>query len=126
MPDKKIPPYEVEQADKRLTLRAPLIIEKVPCEDTGKTFFGYAKNVSRGGLFVATIKPRKPGDRFVLEMVLPLPEPAPLRCSCEVVWARAYQRRSSYEPGMGLKFVDLPEEVGEQLEAWIHQCLARS
>lgn len=125
MPDKKIPPYEASQADARLTLRAPLIVEKVPCEDIGKTFFGYAKNLSRGGLFVATIKPRKPGDRFVLEMVLPLSKPAPLRCTCEVVWARPYQRKSSYEPGMGLKFIDLPEAVGEQLEAWVDECLAR-
>jgi len=126
MPDKRIPPYEVEQVDKRLALRVPLIVEKVPCEDTGKTFFGYAKNLSRGGLFVATIKPRKPGDRFVLEMVLPLSEPAPLRCLCEVVWARAYQRKSCYEPGMGLKFIDLPESVGQKLEAWVDECLARA
>ena len=65
------PEYEVEQKNQRLATRTPLIVEKIPIEDGQKTFFGYAKNISRGGLFIATVKPREIGDVFTIEVEVP-------------------------------------------------------
>ena len=66
------PEYEAEQKNKRLATRVPLIVEKIPIEDGQKTFFGYAKDISRGGLFIATVKPREPGQVFTIELTLPV------------------------------------------------------
>lgn len=119
MSDEQSPSYAAKQADQRLNLRRPLIVERLPCEDTQKTFFGYAKNLSRGGLFVATLKPRQVGEEFILEMTLPFPEPLAVRCRCQVVWLRSFRRKSSLEPGMGLRFLDLAEDVAERIDCWV-------
>ncbi len=105
--------------DLRKRLRAPLLVTKVRMDPGGRIFFGYAKNLSRGGIFIATTNPRDAGSRFELEMDLPAPLNLPLRCTCEVVWKREFSRKSPYEPGMGLKFLDLPEETAQRIEQWI-------
>lgn len=119
MTEKENPEYAEVQKNERNDLRAPLIVEKIPCEDAQKTFFGYAKNISSGGLFIATVKPREPGDQFVIELTLPGPDKIRIHCNCEVVWKRHFVRKSSHEPGMGLKFLDLPLETIEKIDAWV-------
>ncbi len=119
MPQESPPEYSAEQKSQRNNLRAPLIVEKIPCEDGQKTFFGYAKNISRGGLFISTVKPREPGEQFTIEIALPTPGKLTFRCLCEVIWKRHFERKSSLEPGMGLKFIDLPTETGDQIDDWV-------
>lgn len=115
------PAYPVEQKDLRSNLRVPLIVEKLPCGDGHRTFFGYARNISRGGVFIATVSPREPGDRFDLQVTFPPPEPFVLQCRCEVVWKRRFERGGKFEPGMGLRFLDLPPESGAAIERWINR-----
>lgn len=110
---------EPAQGDKRARLRAPLLVLKVRLEDGGKVFFGYARNISRSGIFIATTNPREPGSRFKVEIPLPAPIAQLVQCSCEVVWKREFSLKSKYEPGMGLKFLDLPEEVAATIEHWV-------
>lgn len=119
MGQKAPPEYTAEQASQRNNLRAPLIVEKIPCQDGQKTFFGYAKNISRGGLFISTVKLREPGEQFTIELTLPMPGKPSFSCLCEVVWKRHYEKKSPYEPGMGLKFIELPEETGEMIDTWV-------
>ncbi|MEJ2470046.1 MAG: PilZ domain-containing protein [Desulfuromonadales bacterium] len=113
------PEFTVEQKSKRRATRAPLIVEKLPVEDGQKTFFGYAKNLSRGGLFIATVKPRDPGDVFTIEFSLPVKPKKAIRCRCEVVWKYHFQRKISREPGMGLRFLDLSAADGDVIETWV-------
>ena len=113
------PEYTAEQKNQRLATRSPLIIEKLPIEDGQKTFFGYAKNISRGGLFIATVKPREPGEKFTIELTLPGTPRHTFRCQCEVVWKRHFHKKTSHEPGMGLRFLDLAEADGDFLEVWV-------
>lgn len=115
------PVYANEQKDLRSSLRVPLIVEKLPCGDGRKTFFGYARNISCGGLFIATVSPREPGDRFDLQITLPPPGGAVLHCRCEVVWKRHFERGGKCDPGMGLRFLDLSAETRAVLENWIHR-----
>lgn len=117
--------YSEEQKNKRRTVRAPLIVEKIPCGDGYKTLFGYAKNVSRGGLFIATVKPREPGERFLIELTLPTKPPDKVRCQCEVVWKRLFKRKDQHEPGMGLRFLDLAADDGDKIEAWVEEQTTR-
>lgn len=111
--------YPVKQQDQRSNLRVPLIVEKLPCGDGRRTFFGYARNISRGGLFIATVSPREPGEQFDLQVTLPPAARLTLNCRCEVVWKRPFQRGGKYEPGMGLRFLDLPPESVAALELWL-------
>ena len=113
------PEYTVEQVNKRRAMRAPLIVEKIPCGDGYKTFFGYAKNVSRGGLFIATVKPREPGEEFLIEWTLPTKPRHTVRCQCVVAWKQHFHRKDANEPGMGLRFLDLAETDGDKIDAWV-------
>lgn len=111
--------YTAEQKNKRRAVRSAMIVEKVPCEDGHKTFFGYAKNISRGGLFISTVKPREVGEQFTIEVTLPTPSRLAIRARCEVVWKRHFERKGQFEPGMGLRFIDLNEELGAQIDDWV-------
>jgi uncharacterized protein (TIGR02266 family) len=113
------PAYPVEQKDQRSTLRVPLIVEKLPCGDGRKTFFGYARNISRGGLFIATVNPREPGEQFDLHVSFPASSQITLHCRCEVMWKRRFEQGGKFDPGMGLRFLDLPRETAEALERWL-------
>lgn len=106
-------------AHQRKSLRAPLIVLRVKLDDGRKSFFGYAKNISRSGLFIATVNPRDPGERFDVEMTLPAPLGHSVQCACEVVWKRLYRKGSPHEPGMGLRFLELPEEMAEAIDRWV-------
>lgn len=116
--------YSQVQKDKRSTLRSPLIVEKLSCGDGRKTFFGYARNISCGGVFIATVSPREPGEQFDLQITLPPPAGLLLQCRCEVVWKRHFARGGKSEPGMGLRFLDLPPAQAAALEGWINRRLA--
>lgn len=113
------PPASPPQQDQRRQLRVPMIVEKIPCGDGHKTFFGYASNISCGGVFIATVNPREPGDQFDLHMTLPASEPITLQCRCEVVWKRHFKRGGKYVPGMGLRFLDLTPESTARLDRWL-------
>jgi len=105
--------------DRRRNLRAPLITLKIQVENEKRVFFGYAKNISNSGLFIATANPRNPGDRFSLEIPLSPPIDRRIKVECEVVWKRDFSARTSHEPGMGLKFIALDTHSVKALEDWI-------
>jgi hypothetical protein len=109
----------LEGGDKRSRLRAPLLVLKVRLDDGGKVFFGYARNISRSGIFIASANPRTPGNRFQLEMALPAPTNLTFQVTCEVVWKREFSLKSRSEPGMGLKFLDLPGQVADRIGEWV-------
>lgn len=111
------------KADLRKNLRAPLIIQKVHLDGDRPVFFGYSKNVSKSGMFIASTNPIQPGERIDLEFQLPAPLKGTARCCCEVVWKRPPGTHLPFEPGMGIKFVDMPEEISEQLDEWIREQL---
>lgn len=106
-------------ANARKNLRTPLMVLKVKVDDGRKVFFGYAKNISRSGLFIATTNPREPGTSFQVEIPFPAPVNRKLTCTCEVVWKRDFSAKSLYEPGMGLKFLDLTEAQAEEIHRWV-------
>ncbi len=107
------------QMDRRRTLRSPLIVQRVREADSRRTFFGYAANISSGGLFIGTALPKEVGSHFEVEIPLPQPINREVRCHCEVVWRRPWEARMTFEPGMGLRFLDLPDEDREAIDRWI-------
>jgi len=114
---------ERPKADVRKNLRSPLIIQKVYLDDDKKAFFGYTKNISKSGMFIATARPIKPGEQIDLEFSLPAPLKGTVRCLCEVVWTRPMGSHLPFEPGIGLKFLDLDEDISLQIDSWIKEQL---
>ena len=110
---------EAKEAQRRKHLRSPLIILNIINAGGSKTFFGYGKNISLGGVFIGTVNPREIGTHFRLEIPLPAPILKIVQCECEVVWNRQFSKGSTLEPGMGLKFIDLPESDGESIDRWV-------
>jgi len=110
---------DTPSADLRQNLRSPLIVQKIHLDAERLVFFGYSKNISRSGLFVATTNPIKPGEQIDLEIPLPIPNKESIRCRCEVVWRRPLGKHLPFEPGMGLKFIDMPSEISTQIDSWI-------
>jgi hypothetical protein len=113
-------PREKVQADKRKNLRAPLLTLRVKLDDGSKVFFGYTKNISRSGMFISSINPKSPGEVYQVEIPLPAPINQTVRCACEVVWNRHFEKKALYEPGMGLKFSGLSEEMANVIDRWVH------
>jgi uncharacterized protein (TIGR02266 family) len=107
------------QKDRRRVFRSPMIVLQVKIEQGRKTFFGYAKNISCGGMFITSVNPPKIGSRFRVTFDLPDGKHTKVQCTCEVIWNRSYARGSHAEPGMGLRFLDLPEEPSAAIDAWV-------
>lgn len=108
---------ETPAASKRKTLRTPILITKVKVDQNGKVFFGYAKNISKTGLFIQSINPKDEGERFKIEFDLPGDNEA-FNCMAKVIWKRGYLAKARYEPGMGLEFIDLSRDLTDKLEGW--------
>ena len=111
------PVEEISAASKRKTLRTPILITKVKVDQDGKVFFGYAKNISKTGLFIQSINPKDEGERFKIEFGLP-GDNETFRCMARVIWKRGYMPNARYEPGMGMEFIDMPGGLSDKLEAW--------
>lgn len=112
---------ELPPSDSRQALRAPIMVLQAEVTDGHKSFFGYAKDLSKSGMMIGTINPREPGSQFWVEFSLPEPINRVAKCHCEVVWQRRYSREHQYDPGMGLRFLDLPAEMAEAIDQWTHE-----
>ena len=104
--------------ERRRYLREPIIVFKITEENEREHLFGYAKDISRGGLFIASINPREPGERFYITFQIPK-TPITVRCQCEVVWTRRYNPASKLEPGYGVRFLNLSEDIASAINDWV-------
>ena len=115
-PDKR--DYVLLRHNRRKTLRAQLLVLEVKGEDEKGVFFGYAKDLSKGGMFIATVAPRKVGTEFTINFSIPSGGMA-VKSKCRVSWVREYNADSLQGPGMGIKFLNLPLEVKEKIGDWV-------
>jgi Tfp pilus assembly protein PilZ len=109
------------KADARTKLRAPMIIQKILIDGDCPSFFGYIENISKSGIFIASTNPILPGEQINLTFQLPPPLKGTVCCICEVVWKRPLGSHLPFEPGMGMKFIDLPDVTGRQIDNWIKE-----
>lgn len=109
---------EKGSADQRVHPRSPIVVREARCICGIDVFFGYARNISRGGVFIATPKKRKPGEVYEIQFSLPGVERS-FRCRARVVWVRGYRHDSHLQPGFGLQFLDIAEEDAEAIDAWV-------
>ncbi len=112
--------YTLLRSDRRRNLRRQILVLKVKGEDQKGTFFGYCKTVSRGGMFITSVNPRKLGEEFDITFTL-TGEDLEIKCMCVVVWVREYDAYNKQEPGMGIKFSNLSEEIKDRIDAWMEK-----
>jgi len=97
---------------------ANLDVVKVWNEESGRYESGYFENISRSGLFVVTKQPLPVGSKVRLVFNLVRDEPGddvllqPADVTGEVVrTVTPDEAEPGMTPGMGVKFLDVPEEV---------------
>lgn len=110
--------YVLLRSERRKNLRTQLLVLKIKGEDSKGVFFGYAKTISRGGMFISSVNPKKMSEEF--EITFRLDDKGPeIKCKAVVVWIREYDTLIKQEPGMGIKFIGLDEATKDEIDAWI-------
>lgn len=104
--------------NRRKNLRKQLLVLKVRGEDDKGVFFGYAKTISRDGMFIASVNPKKLGEEFRISFALPDSD-IKVSAVATVIWCREYDPTLKTEPGMGIKFLDLNEEIKARIDEWV-------
>ncbi len=90
-------------AERRTSKRAPIEL-RVTYQQLNTLFADYARNISRGGTFIATEQPLGEGTEFVFVLVVPRRE-VTLRLRGRVVWvADASDATPANPAGMGIEF----------------------
>lgn len=111
--------YVVLRSERRKDLRRQILVLKIRGIDDRGAFFGYAKSLGTGGMFIASVNPREVGEQFAITFSIPRVT-GDVRCSCEVVWRREYDpKKVATEPGMGIKFLDMDNETKGLIEGWL-------
>jgi uncharacterized protein (TIGR02266 family) len=116
--DKKDNGYVVLRDNRRKHLRKQILVLKIKGSDSRGAFFGYAKTFGRGGMFIASVNPRKVGEEFEISFVIP-EAGGEIKCRCEVVWQREYDPKHSFEPGMGIRFIGLDDATEARIAEWL-------
>lgn len=104
--------------EKRLHRRTLFRALQVRGESKRLFFSGYVRNLSVGGLFLQTTKPKPVGTKLRLHIPLER-ELLSLECAAEVVWVQPFDVRSNTPPGMGLHFTDLDARSVHRIEAFL-------
>jgi uncharacterized protein (TIGR02266 family) len=97
--------------------RYPLIVA-VHLSSAHNFFAAQARNISAGGLFVATDAPLPVGERVEVQFTLPGLEQV-YAARCTVRWLRRASGLGGSPPGMGLSFEELAPEVAAAVEAFL-------
>ncbi len=118
------PPTESQRPERRAHPRSPVVVRQARCIAGMEVFFGYATNVSRGGMFISTPRLRSPGEEVAIRFELPGLDRV-FACRARVVWTRPFRPGSPYPPGFGLQFLDLPEEDARRIGEWVERVGSR-
>ena len=82
-------------------------------------YWGFTKNLSRGGAFILTPDPMELGDEFVLTLHMPDGREA-IDVVCKVVWTNKYGKETQdLRRGMGVKFAKLQPEAQRRIEEYL-------
>lgn len=121
------------QRHQRLAVRLPIRISTIDSEldpETGKRYYRASdeicQNVSRGGAFVMTREPVRPGSRVLLELELPGEES--IQTIGRVAWSRVQLTSDEAEThcGIGVEFLGSSPEHLSALERYINRATRRS
>jgi len=92
----------------------------VDFESDSNFYAGLTQNISTGGLFIATHRIRKVGERVHLKFTLPGAS-KPIEVETEVRWIRENSSlmRTESSPGMGVRFIDMPPADAQLIQKFL-------
>lgn len=106
----------------RRTLGTPLPAKIVSAHCPDPRFLGYVANLSETGAFIQSSNPRPVGTYLCLRLDMPEAPGREIGCSGEIVWNRGYSGKYGPCQGMGVRFIEVPEEAQRFLRSF---CAAR-
>jgi uncharacterized protein (TIGR02266 family) len=109
-------PVEVDETDTERR-RAPRVLVdlEVDCASEDNYLFAYITDISATGIFVRTTTPEQPGTH--LNLRLSAEDADRLEAEGEVIWVNPYRPGTpdNLHPGMGIRFVNLDNELRDRL-----------
>ena len=103
---------------RRKELSSQIVVRRVKESGSCGVFFGYAKVLGYGGMFVASVNPKSVGEE--IEILFESPDGSgTMHCNAVVVWQREFEPGFKVDPGMGVKFIDLNEAERRTIDMWV-------
>jgi type IV pilus assembly protein PilZ len=98
-----------DSKEKRSSRRVPFKF-KVDWKSEGTFLYENATNISEHGIFIETDKPMDPGTTIELQFTSPETQKK-IEVLGEVAWVNPLRpaKKDNYNPGMGIRFVNLKE-----------------
>lgn len=106
-------------AERRSAPRIELEVE-VGLETEHNFYTGLTQDISSGGIFVATGVSYRVGDRMTIRFTLP-GRSEPIVTEAEVRWLRDARYISDFSEGVGLRFVNLPDEAQAAIASFLER-----
>jgi uncharacterized protein (TIGR02266 family) len=101
----------------RSTPRVPIKVSVEIAEGTPeRTLIG--TNISEGGVYLRTFEPLPEGTLLHIKFMLPH-DTVPIDIAADVVWTHPLGIHLDSEPGMGLRFRDLPADTQQRIRHFI-------
>lgn len=106
-------------AERRTAHRAQVAFD-LNVDVSGENVFytGLLKDISTGGVFVASDNVSQVGTVFKVRFQFPGMD-VPVECTAEVKWVKDRYAQGTTETGMGLQFTDLPEDLRTRINSYI-------
>jgi CheY-like chemotaxis protein len=81
----------------------------------------FAISISENGVFIRTMNPLERG--ISLRLSLDLPSAKPIELDGEVIYGVQYNSEKFIEPGMGIRFVNIPEKIRAGIRKFVEEQL---
>lgn len=108
--------------ERRAADRTPIEL-KVEYKRLNTFFADYTRNISRGGTFIATVRPLPVGTEFVFALGVPNMD-KPLRLRGKVIWTTSTADATKANPaGMGIEFQYTDDKERVEKEAAVEALL---
>jgi uncharacterized protein (TIGR02266 family) len=105
-PPRELAPLIRGRTDKGRANRARLDVP-VQLQERGASYAGLAKDIGPGGVFVATVRALRVGDRVTVTLRTKS-DAGPIEALAEVRWCRPFVELNDLPAGVGLRFIDTP------------------
>jgi uncharacterized protein (TIGR02266 family) len=115
----------LKQADKALNkrrnIRSPLSLKvSIECGNESQELF--ATNLSHEGMFLRTISPFEVGTE--MDAFFTIDDEDPIELKGQVVYIKGLSGEMDSEPGMGIKFLDVPEDIKYRIAFFVMEQIA--
>ena len=87
-------------------------------DESGGIVYGYAEDLSRSGMFISCLRPKKIGEEFTVSFELPFNHRRAVY-RCRVTRVRDKSADGRHDSGMGVRFLDMDDETSRRIDAWV-------